>query len=296
MRKNETKNTITILNKGVQDQSFFESKKHVGQNRTSEENVLPSFEMLFEKLVFGLKKPLVALKYHFYKLSFGVFDRVKLPWMKIGLVLLAAVVLLKKDVHFNFAFKSPLSAVGHHDDQPQGNEELSVAQTIAYQSERELNPYAPVSSDDLKTRETKAFIRKYADFAKHEMNAFGVPASIKMAQALIESRAGDSRLAKNNNNHFGIKCFSKNCKKGHCTNATDDHHKDFFRKYKKPENSWRSHSKLLSQGRYKVLHRHGKDYKAWAKGLKKVGYATDKNYDKKLISVIKKYQLYRLDQ
>ena len=62
------------------------------------------------------------------------------------------------------------------------------------------------------------------------MELYGIPVSIKMGQALIESRAGTSRLARNNNNFFGMKCFSRNCKKGHCSNATDDHHKDFFRK------------------------------------------------------------------
>ena len=302
MRKNETKNTITILNKEVQDQSFFEAKKNIQGKKTPEQIELPSLEMLFEKLVFCLRKPFVALKYRFYKLSFGIFDRIKLPWLKLALVLLIATVLLKKDIHFNFAFKAPLNAaINNQDEQQSGySDELNLAQTISYKtktkSASEANPFAPVSSDDLKTKETKAFIRKYAKSARNEMNMFGIPASIKMGQALIESRAGDSYLARNNNNHFGIKCFSKNCKKGHCTNATDDHHKDFFRKYKKPENSWRSHSKLLSQGRYKVLHQYGKDYKSWAKGLKRVGYATDKSYDTKLISVIKKYKLYKLDQ
>jgi len=127
------------------------------------------------------------------------------------------------------------------------------------------------------------------------MELYGVPASIKMGQALIESRAGTSKLAVNNNNFFGMKCFSKKCGKGHCSNATDDSHKDFFRKYKSVGESFRAHSQLLSGNRYKDLKKHNTDYKAWAKGLKSNGYATDKTYDKKLINVIEKYKLYKLD-
>ena len=65
------------------------------------------------------------------------------------------------------------------------------------------------------------------------MDKFGIPASITLAQGLLESNNGESRLTTKNNNHFGIKCFSRKCKKGHCSNFSDDSHKDFFRKYDK---------------------------------------------------------------
>jgi flagellum-specific peptidoglycan hydrolase FlgJ len=113
---------------------------------------------------------------------------------------------------------------------------------------------------------------------------------------LVESRAGTSRLAKNNNNHFGIKCFSKRCAKGHCTNATDDHHKDFFRKYKSAWESWREHSQLLAGGHYSRLQKCGSDYRQWAYGLKSLGYATDKTYAEKLIGMIERYELYKYDR
>ena len=93
-----------------------------------------------------------------------------------------------------------------------------------------------------------------------------------------------------------MKCFSKNCSKGHCTNHTDDTHKDFFRKYQDPLDSWKDHSRMLSQGRYSKLKKYGNDYKKWAYGLKSIGYATDKQYAEKLIGVIEKYQLNRFDQ
>ena len=129
-----------------------------------------------------------------------------------------------------------------------------------------------------------------------EMKKFGIPASVKMAQGLLESNAGTSKLATKNNNHFGIKCFSKSCGKGHCSNFHDDHHKDFFRIYKSAWESWRSHSKMIVSGRYKALLKHGNDYKAWAQDLKELGYATDSRYTEKLVETIEKYQLYHLDQ
>lgn len=157
------------------------------------------------------------------------------------------------------------------------------------------NPAAPVSYVNLGQKNAEEYIRHYGKVAIAEHHKFHVPASIKMAQALVESRAGTSTLAKNNHNHFGVKCFSKKCKKGHCTNLTDDSHKDFFRNYNSAWESWRAHSLLLNSKKYKSLQKYGNDYKAWAKGLKKLGYATDKNYDKKLIELIEKYKLYRLD-
>jgi flagellum-specific peptidoglycan hydrolase FlgJ len=77
----------------------------------------------------------------------------------------------------------------------------------------------------------RSYIRRFAHVARAEMDQYGIPASITLAQGLLESQAGNSPLAKEANNHFGIKCFSKRCKKGHCRNFSDDHHKDFFRTY-----------------------------------------------------------------
>ncbi len=140
------------------------------------------------------------------------------------------------------------------------------------------------------------YVKRFAGVAQSEMKKYGIPASITLAQGLIESNAGESRLSVNNNNHFGMKCFSKKCGKGHCSNFTDDSHKDFFRKYKSAWESYRSHSKMLMGKRYKGLRKHGKDYKAWAHGLKKAGYATDKKYAEKLIHIIEELNLQRFDK
>lgn len=147
-----------------------------------------------------------------------------------------------------------------------------------------------------KRRKQLAYVRTYQSLAAKEMNTYGIPSSITLAQGLLESNIGDSRLARENNNHFGIKCFSKRCEKGHCTNFNDDHHKDFFRKFSTVEESYTAHSQLLQKDRYQKLFRLKKsDYKGWARGLKKAGYATDPQYAEKLIRIIEELELYQYD-
>ncbi|MEO6040132.1 MAG: glucosaminidase domain-containing protein [Saprospiraceae bacterium] len=158
------------------------------------------------------------------------------------------------------------------------------------------NEAAPVSSRQLTEQMTLDYIERFHKIASTEMEKYGVPASICLAQGLIESRAGNSKLAQQNNNHFGIKCFSRHCPKGHCTNFTDDTHKDFFRKYQNPWESWRAHSQMLASGRYARLKKYGRDYRQWAYGLKKLGYATDRTYAEKLIDMIERYNLQQYDR
>jgi flagellum-specific peptidoglycan hydrolase FlgJ len=142
---------------------------------------------------------------------------------------------------------------------------------------------------------THRYIFDYKELAKAESKQFGIPASIILAQGILESNSGLSILAARANNHFGIKCFSKTCKKGHCVNQSDDTHKDFFRIYENVWSSYRDHSEFLMKPRYKHLLKLKKsDYKGWAKGLSKAGYATDSDYAKKLINVIEKYELHKL--
>jgi len=167
-----------------------------------------------------------------------------------------------------------------------------VKQKVA---KKPVNDAAPVRIESLKGDQTANYIKKFSAVARQEMARYGIPASISLAQGLIESRAGTSTLAVRNNNHFGMKCFSRNCKKGHCTNHSDDSHKDFFLNFKDPKLSWRAHSILLSGGRYAKLKKHGKDYRKWAYGLKTMGYATDRTYADKLISTIERYGLQQYD-
>ena len=141
---------------------------------------------------------------------------------------------------------------------------------------------------------TEDYVKFYSSIAMDEMIQFGIPASITLAQGILESGAGKGRLAVQANNHFGIKCHDWNGKKIY---HDDDEEQECFRKYDNPEYSYRDHSLFLTnRGRYSFLFDLKKDdYKQWAKGLKKAGYATDPKYPQKLIDLIQRYQLYKYD-
>jgi flagellum-specific peptidoglycan hydrolase FlgJ len=140
----------------------------------------------------------------------------------------------------------------------------------------------------------KRYIEQYANVAVQEMEKYGIPASITLAQGILESNAGTSKLVQNTNNHFGIKCFSKKCSAGHCTNSADDTHKDFFKAYKSAWASYRDHSLLLMGDNYRAA-RNARGYKEWAVALKKCGYATSKTYARDLVRIIERYNLQRFD-
>lgn len=140
------------------------------------------------------------------------------------------------------------------------------------------------------------YINKYSKVAIEEMERTGIPASITMAQGILESNHGNSRLARKANNHFGIKCH--NNWNGRTIKHTDDKNDECFRKYSSADESYKDHSNFLQRGkRYQFLFNYAStDYKKWAKGLKRAGYATNPRYADKLIELIKRYQLYKLDQ
>ncbi|MCQ2346064.1 MAG: glucosaminidase domain-containing protein [Paludibacteraceae bacterium] len=136
------------------------------------------------------------------------------------------------------------------------------------------------------------YIARYREIAVSQQIEFGIPASITMAQALLESGAGLSELATEANNHFGIKCSSN--WNGPTFNHDDDRLQECFRKYESPEQSFADHSRFLLRQRYQSLFSIPvEDYGEWARGLSRCGYATDPQYPDKLIKII---QDYRLDQ
>ena len=140
------------------------------------------------------------------------------------------------------------------------------------------------------------YIEQFAPLAVAEMQRTGVPASITLAQALVESGAGRSELAVHANNHFGIKCHEG--WDGATYRKDDDREKECFRAYASAEDSYRAHSDFLREReRYQGLFElDPTDYKAWAKGLRQAGYATDRRYADKLIASIEDFQLYRYDE
>lgn len=143
---------------------------------------------------------------------------------------------------------------------------------------------------------TLQYIKKYAPLAVVEMHDYKIPASITLAQGILESGNGRSNLASKSNNHFGIKCHKGWT--GQKVYHDDDEKGECFRKYKYVQSSYADHSKFLSsRKRYASLFElRLRDYKGWARGLKKAGYATDKKYPKKLIRIIEEYKLYEFDK
>ena len=144
----------------------------------------------------------------------------------------------------------------------------------------------------------EAYINKYKDLAIQHQQKYKIPASITLAQGILESRAGSSRLAVQANNHFGIKCKSLEEWSGGRIYHDDDAKNECFRAYKSVEDSYLDHSLFLSKRKYYVslFDLNILDYKGWAHGLQKCGYATDKYYGNKLVNIIETYDLHKYDK
>lgn len=139
-----------------------------------------------------------------------------------------------------------------------------------------------------------AYIERYAAIAMEHHSLYGIPASITLAQGLLESAAGRSPLAVEGNNHFGIKCHKD--WKGGTMKRNDDAPGECFRTYATPEESFADHSRFLKRDRYKKLFDlPATDYQGWARGLRECGYATDPHYAARLITIIERYALYSYD-
>ena len=164
----------------------------------------------------------------------------------------------------------------------------------------ENRPEPEVLEATSKVKVTTAMVLQYIDdfkdTAKNNMKEYGVPASITLAQGILESGVGTGSLSQQANNHFGIKCHKE--WNGPSVLHHDDAADECFRKYNDPAESYRDHSLFLTtRSRYDFLFDLPTgDYKAWAKGLKKAGYATDPKYPDKLISLIERYDLHQYDE
>lgn len=173
--------------------------------------------------------------------------------------------------------KKPVASSGKHD------ESVTTAPVVT----------APKLSGNANI--TEVYIADYSAIAQRKMREHKIPASITLAQGILESASGRGRLAIQGNNHFGIKCHGWS---GDKIYHDDDASQECFRKYKYAEQSFDDHSEFLtSRGRYsKLFDLDANDYKAWAKELRTAGYATDRKYPDKLISLIERYELYKFDQ
>ncbi len=163
----------------------------------------------------------------------------------------------------------------------QNNQSIQKSHSVA------IAGYAPLTA--------LQYIERFKTIAIQEMNLYGIPASITIAQGLFESGNGNGELARVANNHFGIKCSPD--WKGKSYFKDDDNKNDCFRVYDRPEDSFRDHSNFLKKKNYARLFELDKnDYREWALGLKQAGYATNPKYADLLIGVIEKYHLDKYDQ
>jgi flagellum-specific peptidoglycan hydrolase FlgJ len=144
-------------------------------------------------------------------------------------------------------------------------------------------------------KSTEHYIQTFKDIAKQNMIDYGIPSSITLAQGILESGSGRGELTRKSNNHFGIKCHRGWT--GDRAYHDDDEKGECFRRYNHPMYSFSDHSQFLTnRNRYAFLFKLRKDdYRGWARGLRKAGYATDKRYPQKLISLIERYQLHQYD-
>ncbi|PST85293.1 hemagglutinin [Pedobacter yulinensis] len=172
---------------------------------------------------------------------------------------------------------------------------LSSCKTRQYsRNNRKIEKEANRSNPNYQSYTTLSYIETFRAVAIEEMNSSGIPASITLAQGIIESGSGNSDLAKYANNHFGIKCTVD--WKGKTYYRDDDQKNDCFRVYKDARESFRDHSEFLKRKRYSFLFQLDRnDYRNWAKGLKQAGYATNPRYPDLLINLIEKYSLSQYD-
>lgn len=183
-----------------------------------------------------------------------------------------------------------------------------VKQPIVKQTDENLPETKPVVTETPKTEILEAttrvkvttdivlaYINQFKGIAKNNMTQYGIPSSIILAQGILESGAGTGPLSRAANNHFGIKCHKE--WSGPSVKHDDDSAQECFRKYEQPNESYKDHALFLtSRPWYAGLFKLQKnDYKAWARGLKAAGYATDPKYPVKLIAIIERYQLNQYD-
>src|ERR1700744_3930055 len=170
-----------------------------------------------------------------------------------------------------------------------------ISNREAHRNNQEIQKANSAAIAGYKSQTSLEYIDHFKTIAIQEMNLYGIPASITLAQGLFESGSGNGELARVANNHFGIKCNSEWKGKGYYKD--DDEHNDCFRVYDKPEDSFRDHSEFLKRPRYAKLFLLNKnDYVGWANGLKAAGYATNPNYPKLLSNIIQKYNLDQYDR
>jgi len=211
---------------------------------------------------------------------------------RIGYVLIVALLLSscgakkKRSTH-----RKGAPTISNSDRTPTNSPKENTDETGLYPMPEDTGRFERFPISD-----TQDYIETFAEIAQYEMRAYGIPASITLAQGILESGSGRGELTLKTNNHFGIKCHAG--WQGEFDFHDDDAKGECFRKYNHPMYSFRDHSIFLStRSRYAFLFNYKRDdYKKWAHGLRQAGYATDRKYPQKLIALIERYDLHKYDE
>lgn len=267
------------INRKTEQQPGFNSSRHVGRANGMPEFPEINLAMILRHLWRGLCKLFTVIRYLIYQATGGIHISWKLPWFKLALAGLAIFILTKKDIQFSINMKAPLAEVFGSSEKTVGSavpttQHLSMVQPIRFSESTEVSRRV-AGADELDVNAAREYIKRFRKVAIVEMRKYGIPASIKMAQGLLESMAGQNAAAANRDNHFGPMLDNE--------------------QFDSAWENWRTHS-LLIQRSFKPLLAGDTGYQTWAKGLKKLGYSNDPEYDKKIIEVIQRYQLYLLDE
>ncbi len=261
-------------NRQKQASEVVEDKKRIQAEYTKYEFDIPSVWEVLKRLQIVLGRMIVALKYQFHKYTAGAFSNIKFPWFKLGVAAIVVFIFTQKDIQFTINMKNPETALDA-DGQAIDNE-AGMAQSVRLMETRERKETPSSESwNELDEQHIRTYINRFRKVARSEMNKFGIPASIKMAQGILESRAGKHAAVKQSNNHFGVPMSGK--------------------VYESAWANWRAHSIFINEGYKEALH-FDNSYKKWATYLQEAGYSKDRKYAQKLISLIEQYRLYELDE
>lgn len=237
---------------------------------------------LIKNLFLGINKLFVYLKYKFLKHSFGLFETNQVPWLKIGFVVLALFVLFKKDMQFSVNMQAPNETITQQEMEngkvvrTNNYEEFGLGASLPFikTSEKKSKSLKNIAVD-LDEAAVINYVKRFNKTAKEEMEKYGIPASIKLAQGILESQANQDAKTQKTNNHFG-----------QAMNA---------QAYNNAWENWRAHSIFLTQSGFRKLLTYQKDVEKWAEGLEALGYSTDKDYAEKLMWIIMQYDLVHFD-
>ncbi|MCB9081579.1 MAG: glucosaminidase domain-containing protein [Lewinellaceae bacterium] len=253
--------------------------RHTAMNRNGGgRSVVPvmSLRELLARFIQGIHNVYIALKFQVFVLIYGQHGERKLPYFRLAFLAFVIFVVFRKDIQFSINMQVPQGGDGHEQvvKASSNMDELSIVASPV--SLRNAAPYyQPATFRELEEGQARAFINRFSRVAQAEMDKFHIPASVKMAQGLMESRAGTHPAVAEHQNYFGQSMHGRD--------------------YASAWENWRAHSLMLSK-QLSSLCQKEVSYRDWATALAKQQGSAQRNYAKNLVEIIERYQLYLLDE